>query len=269
VTTDATNILDLKLCGTGSPLTVLAATTNSGIHFWDASAGMRFIQFVPMDGGCRGIAYLPSTSSTSAVRVVTGSFTSGAVYVLHVTASSAKVEQTLSPSNHVASMQSMASDSRLSLVATLDSSGKLVFWDASGASWVPQASIAVQDDAITCMAYIPGARLLAAGFLSGMIRVYNQDSSSAEVAFETSAHVRGVTGLDVWPSPRMLVTCSEDSIVHVFGVSEGAAGSKVHVAAVGHLQLQDCILTGVCFSHAGAVCTTSYDSLLMQVLALE
>ena len=98
-----------------------------------------------------------------------------------------------------------------------------------------------------------------AGFLNGLLRVYNLAAGS--LVMEVAAHSRCITGLSLHPSDNYLVSCGEDQAVNVWTLpspSNGSYRSNLDLAHSEHWV--DSVCTGVTWWRSSYVLCVGYDS---------
>ncbi|UCF16716.1 MAG: protein kinase, partial [Phycisphaerales bacterium] len=72
------------------------------------------------------------------------------------------------------------------------------------------------DERITCVAWSPESRLIAAGMQEGNVRIWNLESESSDPSVTMIAHANAVSALEWMPQNRNLITAGRDGMIKIW-----------------------------------------------------
>ncbi|XP_059469523.1 WD repeat-containing protein 54-like [Neocloeon triangulifer] len=142
-----------------------------------------------------------------------------------------------------------------------DTSGTVMSWKIDNNEKLNRTSfIRGPNWSCTCLcAYydLAGKAMAVAAFGSGHLRIY--EAATLALRAEVAAHSRWITGLDVAPETRMLISCSEDSIFTIWQLNPDECTPIDYVCSS---SVANHKLLGARFlnSHGTSLCLSSFES---------
>lgn len=139
------------------------------------------------------------------------------------------------------------------LFSTGSTDGELQLWNSA---FSPFVKVPAPGDCVTSICTLLTTSLIAVGYGSGAIRVFQPDSGA--IRTEIGAHSKWITALSYCPARNVFASCGEDGNVLVWQAPTPASGE---IVPVGQRHFDNLLLTGVCFSEDGRVLTVAaFDS---------
>ena len=147
----------------------------------------------------------------------------------------------------------MACDRKSQTLAVGNSNGYVIIFECDSQSdWKPIHNIKPKDEIpVTSIEVLnKSENLYVVGFANGEVRII---SPKGLIIIELSAHSRGINALTCHPTKPLFATCSDDTFMNIFEVTD-----KLDVNLVLSSRVNDYQLVGVAFG-GDSVVSTPYD----------